>query len=435
MPGPSLIDRLMPAPENLEPRQVYHWYMAGQGLFFFAGGIGFVLTTWLIAFYLEATPEVLSRAQLVMSLPQLFFILIGGMMADRVELRAHLARLHILLLIPLALLILIIVTGRLTVTLIVAVSIIGGVLFSFVQPARDSLLTRVTLSMKDRSIQQTVTIANMMQFGTQIIGILLAGTAAMVGPVPLVLTQFGISVAGIYAVTRLAKSPPSKQVTETKLEDIFIDIWEGLREAVHSDQIRPIMFWLGCTGFITMGIYLVVLPLVIRDIYGGDAVEFSLVNACFFIGVTISSYWLSKFGHFKHQGRMLLFAQFGSASLVVSMGFESSMIFVYGALLGWGLIAAISMSMTRSIVQQAAPDTHRARILSVYQLVMFGGAPVGSILAGFSVDYFGVLETMRYAGSITITVTIIFALFSGLWRLKMPEVQPDTAHLDGFDVG
>lgn len=435
MLGPSLIDRLLPAVEGMEPREEYRWYMAGQGLFFFAGGIGFVLTTWLIAFYLEATPEVLARAQTMMSLPQLFFILLGGMIADKVELRAHLIRLHTLLLIPLILLVLTISADQLTVPLIVGISIISGVLFSFVQPARDSLLTRVTLSLGDRSIQQTITIANMMQFGSQIVGILLAGTAAMIGPIPLILTQLGISAAGTYAVTRLGRSPAPERQTQTGRLSGLRDIYEGLREAVRSNQIRPIMLWLGCTGFITMGIYLVVLPLVVRDIYGGNALEFSLVQACFFIGVTVSSYWLSKFGHFKHQGRMLLLAQFGSASLVVSMAFESSIIFVYGALLGWGLIAAISMSMTRSIVQQAAPDTHRARILSVYQLVMFGGAPIGSILAGFSVAHFGVLKTMLYAGSITISVTILFALFSGLWQLTLPETQPDTAHLDGFDVG
>ena len=59
MSGPPLIDRLLPAVEGMEPREEYRWYMAGQGLFFFAGGIGFVLTPWLIAFHLKATPEVL----------------------------------------------------------------------------------------------------------------------------------------------------------------------------------------------------------------------------------------------------------------------------------------------------------------------------------------------------------------------------------------
>jgi MFS family permease len=404
------------------PLQEYHWYMAGQALYFFAGGIGFVLNQWLITFYLKSTPEVVGLAQMVNSLPQLCLILVGGMAADRLELRGHLIRLQLIAAIPILLLATVIFTGYLSVVAVVSISVLGGILGAFVQPARDSLLTRVTLRLEDRSIQQTVTIANMLQFGAQIFGILLVSLVATIGPIPLILTQAGLTVSAAFAMKRISPSPPENDSSNTSVRGLLHEIQDGLRESFASDQIRPIMFWLGSFGFISMGIYLVVLPLMVRDIYHGGAFEFSAIHVCFFVGVTLASYPLSKFGHFKYQGRMMVFGQCGSLTLIFLMSLGLPLYGFFACIFGWGVIAALSMSMTRSIVQQSAPDTHRARILSVYQLVNFGGGPIGSFIAGFLVRGHGPLFVMKVASLTGLIFVLSFLLFTNIWRMRAPVV-------------
>ena len=53
----------------------------------------------------------------------------------------------------------------------------------------------------------------------------------------------------------------------------------------------------------------------------------------------------------------------------------------YGFLMivfSWGLASGISIAMSRSIVQDAAPKEKLARVLSIYQLGFMAGAPIGA---------------------------------------------------------
>ena len=48
----------------------------------------------------------------------------------------------------------------------------------------------------------------------------------------------------------------------------------------------------------------------------------------------------------------------------------------------WGLGAGITMTQGRTIVQIVAPATHRARLMSLFQLGLGGGGPIGAFIAG-----------------------------------------------------
>ena len=57
--------------------------------------------------------------------------------------------------------------------------------------------------------------------------------------------------------------------------------------------------------------------------------------------------------------------------------------------LGWGLGAGVAISLSRAVVQENAPSDMVARVMSVYQLGLFGGMPVGAALMGFIVAALG----------------------------------------------
>ncbi len=396
----------------------YGWYMAGQGLFFLAGGIGFVLNNWLIVFYLREPPEIAGPAQMLMTLPQLLFVLFGGLSADRAELRSHLIRLQSLMVVPMLGLVLVILTGHLNWQSIVGLTFVGGTIGAFIQPARDSLLTRVTSRLTDRSIQQSIMTANMLQFGTQIFGIILVRFVAIIGPVPLILMQAGIYASGVLTTTRLSAYPPIRRSDGRGFAHQLHEIWDGLKESFSSPEIRPVMMWVLASGFITMGVYMIVLPFIVRDIYQGDAPEVTTMHACFFVGVTISSFFLSKWAHFRHQGRALLLSQMFTVVVMFTIHLNPPEFLFFFVIFCWGLSGAIGMSMTRSIVQQAAPATHRARILSVLLLFNFGGAPIGALLSGILVKALGPLDAVLVAATCSFLLVTTFTLFSGLWTMQ-----------------
>lgn len=49
----------------------------------------------------------------------------------------------------------------------------------------------------------------------------------------------------------------------------------------------------------------------------------------------------------------------------------------------WGVGAGVVMTQGRTIVQLAARDSHRARILALFQLGFMGGAPIGALVMGY----------------------------------------------------
>jgi hypothetical protein len=67
-------------------------------------------------------------------------------------------------------------------------------------------------------------------------------------------------------------------------------------------------------------------------------------------------------------------------------------------------------------VQIAAPETHRARILSMFQLGLMGGAPVGSLLIGYLAAFTGPRQATVYpAAGMLLVLAGLFAR-SRLWR-------------------
>ena len=409
------------------PIEEYRWYMGGQAMFFASGGIGFVLGQWLIAFYLREPPEVMGLAMMIMSLPQLLFILFGGLAADRMELRAHLIRMQSLMMIPMLAVAVVIMAGQLTVVVLVAINFVGAIFAAFVQPARDSLLSRVTTNLEHITIQQAITTANMLQFGAQIFGILMVMAVAIVGPVSLIFMQSFLYLMGIYATARLSYSPPSPRDDSGGhwIASLHTDVLDGLKVSFRSHEIRPVMLWVLSSGFIVMGTFMIYLPLIVRDVFHGDAFELTVMMTCFFSGVTICSRLLSRFGNFRYQGRALLMAQTCSACIMLAISQNHIVWIFFGLVFCWGLSAAISMSMTRSIIQQAAPESHRARVLSVFLLCMFGGAPVGSLVGGFLARSFGPLDAMLIAMVASLSMILAFTLLSSLWSLKSEPMRFD----------
>lgn len=412
-----------------EPTQVtnsqteYRWYMAGHGLFFFAGGLQLVLAQWLIAFYLRESPAVVGTAQMIMMLPQLLFMAFGGMLADRTEIRRHMLRLQVLHIIPATTLALLIASGHITTAIVVTTFFMAATIGSLLQPARDALLNRVTERQGKRTIQQSVTIANGLQFGFQILGITLAAMVREIGPLPILTFQVFIYIFGAYTTTRLNVTPPEKEATNSGLSGLLHDLQDGFRITFQIDRVRPIVLWSFFMGLTTMGNFMVTLPLVVREIYNGDAPELALLNICFFLGAMVSSILLSRLGHIQYQGRVLIYSAFMTIAIVVLMSTGLTKWAFFAIIFVWGISSGVSLIMSRALVQEWASETHRARILSIFQLATFGASPIASFIAGQLVANLGALAALFVSAIATCFILANFLIFSNLWKLDSPDPE------------
>jgi MFS family permease len=396
------------------------WYLTSTGLFLVPSGIQMVMFPFLVAVYLQESPARVGIAQMASQLPMLLLILWGGLLGDRVDQRRLLIGLQLAMAIPPLIMAWLVWGDLLYFEVLVGWALVGGVFGAFAQPARDALLNRVA----GRDIQRVVTLAVGVQFGIQVVGFGIGSTADRFGPAVLMVIQSICMVAAAVATARMPTLPPqSVRVRRSALAEIA----DGIGVAWRAPEIRAAILLTFSVGVFFAGTYMVLLPLMVRDLYQGSAAGIAAVFAANMLGTCTTIVFLMRRGGVQRPGRALLIGGSLSVSILSLLHFELSITLFYLVVYLWGLCGGISMTMSRAIVQEASPESHRARILSVYSLGMMGGMPIGSLLLGWCVGVLGVRHAVLVPVVGMAVVLVAMRLGSGLWRVERALVEPNSA--------
>ncbi|MFN7054246.1 MFS transporter [Hyphomonas sp.] len=413
-------------------------YLGVQCSWFMAFGLQLVLFPYLITSrgHLNMDGLALGLANMALSLPSVVFLLIGGVVAERADGRRLLILLHLLAAVPALFLALAVSRGELSYAGMIIYGLTIGTVGAFMMPARDSIVNEVVeRRMRVGSgvtLQLGVTLATMAQFLAQIAGLTLAGYADqatrmpgwmggfLVGPISahtLLIIQ-GVTLAfGAGFALLLARG---KQVRTGRkgFGAAFGDILDGMKAVRADGKLWAMTLLMFGVGVFVIGAFLVVLPIINRDVYhlGSSGIRDMFVT--FWMGAFCSSVVLAIFRRIKRQGRLLLTAQFlGSSSIFVLFWTVPHWSFLLIVFI-WGIAAGISIAMSRAIVQDAAPKGQLARVLSIYQLGFMAGAPIGAALMGALVDLFGPQKIAIVPAGGMLALLVWMALRTPVWNMK-----------------
>jgi hypothetical protein len=312
---------------------------------------------------------------------------------------------------------LILVSGHLSYSVLIIYALAMGTLGAFAMPARDSALTRIA----ETDIQQAVTLAMGTQMAAQLAGMLVVAFTALIGAPLLLVFQMAMLIAGALATRKLDPLPP---IHASAGEGRLAQILDGIAMA-RADKIAFAVIGLNfAVGLFYVGSFMVVLPLMVRDVYHSTDAQFTsrfaMINISFWGGTIAATVALLKIGHVVRRGRVMMGAL--ASGLVVLMLLSAEMPFATLCLLCfiWGIGAGTTMTMGRTIVQLAAPPSHRARILALYQLGFSGGAPIGSLMMGFLVGGMGLRHAV-YAPSALMVVILALLFLTPIWSYKAED--------------
>jgi MFS family permease len=387
------------------------WYLTSTAFFLVPGGIQMVMFPYLVAVFLQESPARVGMAQMASQLPMLLLILWGGLVGDRLDQRRLLMGLCLAMVAPPLVMAVLVRAELLTYSVLIAWALVGGAFAAFAQPARDALLNRVA----GPDIQRVVTMAVGVQFGIQILGFGLGSGADRVGPAPLMVTQALFMLAAAAATYFIPPLPPR---APRPPRSALSEIGDGLALAWRLGEIRAAIVLTFAVGIFFAGTYMVLLPLMVRDLYQGSAGGIAGAFAANMLGTCTVILVLMRRGGVQRPGRALMIGGAISVSILALLHLELSMPLFYVVVYLWGLCGGISMTMTRAIVQEASPETHRARIMSVYSLGMMGGMPIGSLLLGWCVEVFGVRQAVLVPVVGMAVVLVLLRLRSDLWLVE-----------------
>lgn len=389
--------------------RAFPWYLAGISSWFASSGMQTIVFPWLVTVVLHEPAARVGIAQMSLMAPSIFLMLLGGAVADRADCRRLLVRGHLVAALPPLLLSGAIAGGWLAYGGLIAYALAVGAAGAFVMPARDAMLTRVAAG----GLGRAVAVMTATQFAAQLVGIAVGGSAGTIGAPALLLLQAAVLAFGGIAALRLPAAPPMAGAAARSRLGAMRD---GLRAAAESSILVPVLIANLAVGVLYVGAFLVILPLVVRDVYGGGSAQLSLVSLGFWGGTIGSTLVQIRLGALRRPGRAIVVALFLGAGVLAAMAWPSPFPAFVALCLVWGLGAGVVMTQARTLVQSAAPETHRARILSLFQLGLMGGAPVGALLIGYLAALTGPRGAAVYPATCMLLVLAGLLLRSRLWQ-------------------
>lgn len=387
--------------------------VGGMASWFLFWGTSQVMFQWLVVEGLSSPPTLVGTAQMTMMLPSLLFVLVGGATADRLDPRRVLLTVHVLTSAVCWMLWAMVVSGRFTYESILVYALSVGTLQAFGMPARDTQLSDVV---RVGGLSQAVAGITMAQHLAQTSGALIGGLASFVGPGPVLAWQASVLLAGTLFVARLPGRPATEGQEKAPIE--LAELRAGIAEVLKSPILRPVFLLSISTGMFFIGPFLVLLPLIVRDVYGGGAGEMGILTGMFPLGAVVGGAVIIWRGGIRRNGRALTIGQIlgatSIATISVGLPFEGTV----ASVLVWGISGALFINTGRTLFQQNASNRNRARVLSVYTLGLMGASPFGSLLSGALAEPLGLHGALLFSSLSAILVALVLALTTRLWELR-----------------
>ncbi|MBE8191750.1 MAG: MFS transporter, partial [Alphaproteobacteria bacterium] len=370
------------------------------------------------ALVLGLSASQLGVVQASILLPALFLMLPAGVTAENNDGRKILIWAQALAFFPALFLGILTLTKWITFPHLIMYGLLIGALGSFVMPARDALLSHIVDNAK---IQRAVNIALSLQFTGMLCGMVVVSGADFVDIGWMPILQAVVYLIAAYVSARLPKNLANTPKKMTSLGKTIPEMIDGIRISFAHKDIAPVLLIQFGISICFIGMFMVILPLFVRDYYGGGAGDIALLNMLFWVGTIVAMVTLIRLGLIPAVGKMLLGGVSTGLLIVGALAVPKPFWALACLCVVWGIAAGCSMSSGRTIIQNRAPDSHRARILSVYQFSFMGGAPFGALLTGLVADRFGVHAAPLFSMAVMGVILLSVGIFSQLRFVRLSE--------------
>jgi len=358
--------------------------------------------SWLVYELSNHSSAYLAIDQFLGQLPIVLLSLLGGVFADRHDRRRVLLGSQYIQTFCAFLLATLVFTGVVQVWHIWCLSFTVGVAQAFGGPAYSALVP----SLVPKEHLQNAIALNSIQFNlARVIGPALGGIALIKLGAAWNFTFNGISFVAVIITLYLIKAA---FVPARSREPILTSMKQGIRfmrQQPGMESLIVLAFCMTTLGFPVI-MYLVVFG---EDVFHGGPQVFTLLLSCSGAGAVTGALIVAGLGRLKRQGRSALFmlAVLGLFTMAFAQSPSAPVACVMLFLAGASLMAVFSMITT--LVQTIVPDNMRGRVMSVYNLALRGGGPVGTLLVGtLMIPRFHAPLTFTIAGALQILLALYF---------------------------
>lgn len=360
-----------------------------------------VALNWLI-YQITGSPVALGLFNLFRMTPILIFTLIGGVIADRVERRRLMFTTQSVAMVLAFALAVLVSTGTVEFWHVLVIGIGRGIMMSFNQPARQSLISELV---PPRHLMNAIALNQATLNLSRVIGPAIGGgliaTVGVAGAFYLNGASF-LAVLGSLSLMRFADRP--RQVHRSVLSDLL----GGLRYVRGEPSLRTLVL-LGLGPMIFGMPYMTMLTVFASDALRVGGSGLGLLTACSGVGAVAGALFVASRQKASRRGHLML-AGLTGFGLTLTLFAASPWLWLSAiAVIGVGAAQQVFLATNNTLIQVYVKPEFRGRVLSTLFLSR-GLVPLGTMIAGFGTALVGVQWT---TGSMAAAL-VLMALMT--WR-------------------
>ena len=398
-------------------------YFFGQGFSLIGTWLQIVAEGWLVL-TLTNSPFVIGLIAALATLPTLFLTLVSGVLVDRFSKK------KILIFTQSASMVLALIYGLLTVFNVINLWEIGllafllGVVNAIDLPARQAF----TSDLVERPALSSAIAINAGTFNAaRVIGPSVAGFLIMSVGIGGAFILNGLSyIAVLIALFHIdvhEKIPDSHPHPITAIK-------AGIRYAFTHPKIRSLLIFVAIVSIFGWS-YTTLLPLIVKNTFGGGAREVGYLFAVIGAGAVLSMFLTSGL---SRKINPLVFVIGGNTIFALSVigftfatNFGHALFFLFWT--GFGLLC--TFPTINSMIQHMVPDNYRGRVLSVFFVLFIGFFPIGNFQIGLLSEHFGPENAIRIGGIIVLIAGIVMYVT----RSRVERQHKDFIESSSFNEG
>jgi MFS family permease len=381
----------------------YRLFFAGQGISVIGTWLTRFATLWM-AYRLTGSALILGLVGFFGQAPTSLIAPFAGVLVDRWDRHRTIVITQIAALLQSAALAAFALTGTMTVWHLLVLGAVQAVINGFDMPARQSFLGQM--------IDDRADLPNAIALNSSIVN-----SARLIGPViaAVLVDLFGeglcfaidaasyLAVIGSLLMMRVPKRPP--RVREGA---VLAELAGGMRYVWNFPLARAVLLLLGVSSVLG-GAYGTLLPIVAKTTLHGGPHTLGILMGSAGCGALVGALYLASRASVLGLPTVIQRCAVSLGVGLVALELAHSMSIAIPLLFIVGMAMMVQLAATNTLLQTIVDDHMLGRVISLYAVAFFGGAPVGALLEGALAHEIGAIHTFAIAGALCVASGLVFA--------------------------
>lgn len=387
----------------------YRLFFTGQLISLVGTWMNTIAESWLV-YRLTGSSLLLGTVTFAAQTPVFLLSTFGGLIADRFDRRKILIATQSSAMIAAATLATLTFAGKVTVTQVLVIAAIQGVILSVDVPSRQAFVVDIV----ERSdLVNAIALNSSMFNGARVVGPAVAGL--VVGKVGEAWC-FGVNAIS-YAAVVIALLMMRAEARRTRQALSRIAIADGFRFAYNTLPVRGLLLTVALTSVFGMP-FTVLMPVFADRVLGSGPGALGILMGSSGVGALAAALTLAMRTEVIGLGRWVAAASASFGISLILFSLSRSLVLSSTLLVAVGYSMMLQMACSNTLIQAMVPDELRGRVSAIYAMMFLGTAPIGAMLAGSVAEAIGAPFTVRAGGVCCLMIAAWFTLRLPLRRAE-----------------